>query len=544
MDRFLALLPPLASAAEMGAWDRAAVEFGLPEIMLMENAGHALLAGLGEYFGNLAGKKAAIFTGPGNNGGDGFCLARLLADCGASPFVFCYRKPEDLKGAAAYHAQLCRKAGIPMERVEALEGRPRLASLILGKMGELPDLLIDCLLGTGLARDLTPAMSNLVEAINVFAAKTRIAVAAVDIPTGLGSETGRPMPNAIKANLTVTLACAKRGLLLPHASPYCGQILCRGIGIPATLRDSLPPLWRLLDGRCLAAMPDLPKDSYKNQFGHVLVIGGAQGYSGAAHLACAAALRAGAGLVSACAPAANLGQIKSGWPEIMTMPACPGDSWSGGCRPETAFATSIVIGPGLTRSDAAAELLAWILQLPERPPCVVDADALILLAEREELLAKLRPGDALTPHPGEAAALLRCQAVEVQADRFAALEKLCAKTQAAIVLKGAATLVGQGADARLLSPYDIPDLAIGGAGDVLAGCIGALICKRRLPCHSAALQAGLGVALHALAAMRLAAGYPRRGFTASQLADALPQAWDFAKTEPVPAGATPWPARP
>lgn len=541
MDSYFNSLPPLASASEMRAWDSGASEFGMPEIMLMENAGHALKSAMQDFYGPLAGKSVAIFTGPGNNGGDGFCLARLLKDSEAFPFIFALRTPEELKGAAACHAQLALKAGVPLAHLEPMQSVQEFGAQILAQTGALPDILADCLLGTGLERELTLPLRMLVDNINAFASRMRTPIAAVDIPSGLNSETGQPMPIAIRANLTITLAAAKRGMLLPQAAEFCGRIICREIGIPANVREELAPLWHLLDGHCFSALPPSPQNSFKNQFGHVLVIGGAEGFSGAAHLACAAALRAGCGLVSAYAPADSLSQIKAGWPEIMTRSACAGAAWLEKCRPDFSFASSIVIGPGLTRSENAARLLEYVLQVPDRPPCVIDADALMLLAHNEALFANLQPGDVITPHPGEAGALLHCPASEIQTDRIQALDMLCAKTPAVVVLKGVGTLVAQRGDAHLLCPYDIPDLAIGGAGDVLAGCIGALLCDKRLPGYSALARASLGVAIHALAALQLSASYPARGFTASQLADTLPHAGAASNKKPIVQGLLPWP---
>lgn len=532
-------LPPLATSAEMAVWDAESIRFGISENMLMENAGHAIHSAILDNFALPAGSGMAIFTGPGNNGGDGFCVARLLQDSGARPLVFAFRPPEQLKGAAAYHADLAKRAGVPILPLSASTQSDCIARF-MRKFSDPPALIIDALLGTGLKRDLSPALKDLIDCVNALAKWLRVPVVSIDVPSGLNSETGLSMPVAVRANLTVTLAAAKAGLVLPEARKYCGRILRRQIGIPECIQASHPVLWRLLDAGCLSEIGPLPENSFKNMFGHVAIIGGASGYGGAAHLAAAGALRAGAGLVTVLAPAACLPEIKSGWPEIMTRPLGKGDGWESSALPDLSFANCIVIGPGLTRTEAAAQILEAVLANPGRPPCVIDADALVLLSEHEELLAKLTQMDILTPHPGEAAALLRCAGRDIQADREKTLAELCAKVLATIVLKGAATLVGQGENLRLLCPYDIPDLAIGGAGDVLSGCIGALACPGRLA--EFVPPAGIGVALHALAALRLSADYPQRGFTASQLADALPHAWRIPP--PPDPGLTPWPSQP
>lgn len=536
-------LLPLATTSEMAHWDERSIEFGIPEAMLMENAGRAVLQSIKNEFGSLKDKSVILFTGPGNNGGDGFCLARALFDLGARPVVFAYRMPEALKGAARKHAELARAALVPIMDLGADSGG--LFRRITRETASHPFLIVDALLGTGLSRELSPELRQLIEAINELTKFANIPVVSIDAPSGLSSDTGRPMPVAIQAHLTVTIEAAKPGLVLPEAVKYCGKLVCCSIGLPLIIRHMHPTRWRLLDGRALADLPALPPASYKNRFGHVAIIGGAEGYSGAAHLAAAAALRSGAGLVTACAPPANTALVKSDWPEIMILPAGEGQGWGDGSLPDISFATSIVIGPGLSRTPAAARLLEATLKKQQRPPCVIDADALSLLAENGTLFEYLDSDDVITPHPGEAARLLHCSARDIQADRTNALDALCAKTGAIVILKGASTIMGRSSDTRLLCPYDIPQLAIAGAGDVLAGCIGALIGSSRwalLPDGGRFTrlgQAATGVALHAIAGLNLARHYRERGFTASQLADALPKTWEIS--QPDNPEILPWP---
>lgn len=288
-----------------------------------------------------------------------------------------------------------------------------------------------------------------------------------------------------------------------------------------------PPDARLLDETCLAFLPKIPANAYKNIFGHVLVIGGTPQYSGAANLAARAALRAGAGLVSVAAPAGAVRDIKNGLPEIMTLPlGKPANSTWPKKIPEALSAalercTALVTGPGMGRGPDSAAFLAALLCLPKRPPAVIDADALVIIANQPELRQKLLPRDILTPHPGEAAALLRTNAVSIQSDRFTALDWLCRLAPCAVILKGAGTLAGQAPKPVLVSPYDVPQLAVGGSGDVLAGCLGALLAARHYP--DSLVVAGMGIVLHALAGKTLAAAFPARGNTAGEIADAIPR---------------------
>lgn len=525
MNSFPDSLPGLASAAEMRAWDAATAAFGIPDTMLMQNAANAIFEILKARYDLQNSGNICIFTGPGNNGGDGFCLARLLFDAGAKVSIFALRAPESLTGAAAWHADLAIKSGIPIYLVPGDLSKIALSGFILSKTGSVPKILIDAILGTGLSRNLSDRFKTAISELNRFSSLFGSSFVSIDIPSGLNSEYGEPMPIAIEACLTITLAAIKRGIALPRATRYCGEVVCAEIGIPKKVRNTHPLLWRLLDTSLLAEIPGLPEDSFKNSYGHVYVIGGAGGYAGAASLASIAALRTGCGLVTACAPQACLAAIKNGWPEIMTLPFGPGSDWQDDFNLELARASSIVLGPGMTRTSQAAKLLEKTLALPHRPPSVIDADALTIIGDHPDLLTLVSDRDILTPHPGEAARLLKCNAADIQGNRWEALENLCKATPAVIILKGAATLIGQGRQTRILSPFDIPALAIGGAGDVLAGCIGSLIGQKRFAKISSAGKAAIGALIHALAALDLSRKYSERGCTASQLANALPFAW-------------------
>ncbi|MDE5878928.1 MAG: NAD(P)H-hydrate dehydratase, partial [Desulfovibrio sp.] len=325
---------------------------------------------------------------------------------------------------------------------------------------------------------------------------------------------------------TVSLAAAKPGRVRPHGAPWVGSLHVGDIAMPAPVRG--PVRHYLLDGRALGALPEAMPESHKNSFGHVTIIGGAPGLSGAGHLAAAAALRAGAGLVSAAAPAGAVAAIKSGWPEIMTL-ALGEDGATAWPRevPESlrsllSRSTALAIGPGMGRGEDAAAFLAAVLELKERPPAVIDADALILLARQRALFSRLTAHDILTPHPGEAAALLETDSASVQADRSAALAALCDLGPMTVVLKGAGTLVGQASAPVFISPYAVPALAMGGSGDVLAGCTAALLGRGGTKSGAALRAAGSAVALHALAGRSLERDFPGRGCLASELADRLP----------------------
>ncbi|MDR2056343.1 MAG: NAD(P)H-hydrate dehydratase [Desulfovibrio sp.] len=512
---FAASLPPLPLPREMRLWDAGAVALGLPEVLLMENAGRAAFDVLRQHVPDIAGERVWLFMGGGNNGGDAACLARHLLDAGARVLVSHIKPLGEYRGAAARHIRLAKAAGVPFAPL-----RRRIPDCA-------PAILVDGLTGAGLSGGLRPPLPELVEKINGFPARF---VLALDIPSGLNGVTGLPSPVAVKADATATFAAAKPGLILPWARAFTGRLHIREIGIPACVRSQAPCSARLLDARCLAHLPELPENAYKNRFGHVLVIGGVPQYSGAAHLAARAALRAGAGLVSVAAPAEAEGLIKNGLPEIMSLPLGePGSRTWPGALPEKLLellnrCDALVIGPGLGRGHDARAFLSAALSLPGRPPAVVDADALMLLAGQAQLLRHIAGDDIITPHPGEAAALLGTTAQAVQADRFAALGALCRLLPCAVILKGAGSLAGKTDRPVFISPYDIPQLAAGGSGDVLAGCLGALLACGRPPASASLSFAGMGVALHALAGLECAASCPKRGNTAGEIADAIPRA--------------------
>lgn len=545
MDNFLESLPKMPEVAEMRLWDKKAVDFGIPETILMENAARGLLETACALWGQLAGKEVWLFMGGGNNGGDAAAMARQLADLGARPVIFATRDRADLKGSPAWHLELALANGAIFQKLPcAFASFASFRDFCFAQASGLPCLIVDALLGTGFQGELKAGLLDLIKNLNSFSDFFQIPVLAVDIPSGLNADTGKPSPSAVKATATCALAAPKPGVFLRPAPDFTGKIICKPIGLPQAVRASCPATWRLLSGSCLIGQQKPISGSFKNSYGHVLILGGAEGYAGAAHVAARAALRAGAGLVTACAPEQCLSAIKSGWPEIMTLAAGSGKTWPTEL-PERLLAmlekiSAIVIGPGLGRTAEAAAFLRQVLQKPGRPPAIIDADALVLLADMPGL--PVRQEDIMTPHPGEAGALLQLSAKAIQTNRPRALARLCANYQAVIVLKGAGTLIGQKDGLRLLCPYDIPQLAIGGAGDALAGCLGALRGSQTNAANSSLDLAAYGTLLHAMAGLACARQYPRRGLAASELADRLSQAVQFAQKEPLPLeGLLPWP---
>lgn len=349
---------------------------------------------------------------------------------------------------------------------------------------------------------------------------------ALDIPSGINGLTGKPSPIALQADVTITFEAPKLGLLLEHSRDYVGRLIVRPIGIPACVRKKYPTRVRMLVHPSKA----LPKTAYiahKGQAGHVLVVGGSSGLMGAPHLAARAALRSGAGLVTLAAPAKALFEGCPTPPDCMTFALGSSNEWDVDalevlCARITNY-DAIVLGSGMGRTQKAALAVRTLLEHPHRPPIILDADALFALSSGLIPLDLITKTDMLTPHPGEVAVLLGCSTAEVQNDRFAALDALCQKVTAQVIIKGACTLTGSRNQPTILAPYVEPCLAIAGSGDVLAGLAGSLVAQGISP----AMVAPLCVILHATAGKIVAKSYPCRGNTASTIAEALPMALSY-----------------
>ena len=535
---------PVPTPEEMTRWDAAAINAGISEETLMENAARAAMDGLRAHAASrgiaLAGASVLLLAGSGNNGGDAFCMARHLLDAGARPFLVCTRAPEACRGAAAHWLQTALQLGVPVCPADAWEKGE-------ADVPAVPDIVVDGLLGTGFHGELRERETRLVNRLNALSARL---VVAVDIPSGLSAHTGRPSPIAVRAHVTITFQAAKPGLLLPGAQDYTGVLEVRPIGMPRAVQEANRPSFRTwlpsddkldrgapytvehgisprLTARFAAPIePTSRGPAHKGAAGRVLVIGGCPSYTGAPCLAAWAALRAGAGLVMLAGPEPVLDAARFSMPAL-TLHALSGKTGDGSWCAEDAQALAdvlptfgaVVFGPGLGRDRGAADMTEALLAMPDRPPMVLDADALFALAQRPELFARLRSCDILTPHPGEAATLLGTGTGTVQADRFAALQGLADLAPAVWVLKGEGTLIAAPGEPSVISPWQVPQLAVAGSGDVLAGLTGALLARG----HEAPLAATLGVWIHAFAGMHLSREFPMRGNSPHDIANTLPR---------------------
>jgi hydroxyethylthiazole kinase-like uncharacterized protein yjeF len=477
----------LYRAVQVRAMDRYAIDtLGIPGIELMRRAGAAAFAALRERWPEA--RTLSAICGAGNNGGDGYVVARLAHEAGWDVRVYPVAPPANLKGDALTAYQDFRAAG-----GEVLDFIPA------GFEGA--EILVDGLLGTGLDREVSGPYAEVIKAVNRFRGR----VLALDIPSGLHADTGAVLGAAVKADLTVTFIGLKQGLFTGEGLEYSGEVVFAGLDTPPEVKHSIKPSALLLP-RFERGLPPRPRHAHKGHFGHVLVVGGERGYSGAARMAAEAAARVGAGLVSIATRKDHADLLNLTRPELM----CHGVGNREELRDLLGRVTAIAIGPGLGRSGWAGMLFDTVLD--SGLPLVVDADGLNLLAEHPVR----RDRWILTPHPGEAARLLGVSTTEIQQDRFAAVRELQSRYGGVAVLKGSGTLIAGEDGVPAVCTAGNPGMASGGMGDVLTGVIAGLLAQR-LDAFEAAV---LGVRLHGAAGDEAAQG-GERGLLACDLMEPL-----------------------
>ena len=436
-------------------------------------------------------RRVAVVCGAGNNGGDGYVLARLAQADGLDVLVLAATAPDRLTGDA-------RRAH---DDWQAAGGRahPFAADALSGC-----DLVVDGLLGTGFKPPARPETLAVIRAINA----ARRPVLALDIPSGVDADSGAVQDEAVRAELTVSFVGFKSGLFLGAGPEHAGVALLDDLGVVAPAQPEFAPLMRRIDeAEIAAALPRRPREAHKGTSGRVLIVGGGAGMPGAVRMAGVAAMRAGAGLVTVAAAEQNLTAVIGPHPELIYLPVTADSRLDDALR----AADVVAIGPGLGTADFGRRLWAQLLRAT-RPAVVVDADALNLLAMEP---ARLPDDWILTPHPGEAARLLGTEVRAVQSDRVAAVRALHDRYGAVCVLKGAGSLIasGEGGDAELwICDRGNPGMATAGMGDVLTGVIAGL----RAQLKDSARAARLGVLVHALAGDSAARG-GQRGLMASDV---------------------------
>ncbi|OGQ86388.1 MAG: hypothetical protein A2512_05465 [Deltaproteobacteria bacterium RIFOXYD12_FULL_56_24] len=506
----------IATAEQIRRCDRLTSEaYGLSGLELMENAGRGTVAAMLRHFGPLAELKVLIFVGPGNNGGDGLVIARLLMGQGARPQVVSLVPLEKLQGDAAKNLALARQLAVPLVTCLDEDDLPLVERWVTES-----DLLVDAIFGTGLRREITGVFAAVIKCLNA----SHLPVVAVDIPSGLAGDSGLSQGVSVRAQLTCTYGLPKFAQVEPPGKEQVGRLEVVDIGIPATVVERVGITAEWLDHAFLKPLiPVRAPSSHKGTFGHLLVLAGSVGKGGAAVLCGLGAARSGAGLVTIAAPRMLNGVVQGALPEAMTEVL----AFSQHCLSDTDYEqllaaaqgkAAVAVGPGLGTAEETGQVVRRLYrELPQ--PMVVDADGLNLLAGE---LADAPAGPrVLTPHPGEMARLTGLATLEIQTDRRAVAADFAKRHGVYLILKGAATVIAA-PDGRLaVNATGNPGMAAGGMGDVLTGLIGGLLAQGVAPWEASCLAAYV----HGLAADRLVRAGRPFGFLASELAAEIPAAF-------------------
>lgn len=511
---------PVATRDQVRELDRLAIEeVGLPGVVLMESASRALAEGLLEALGDEARADGIVVVcGGGNNGGDGFGAARWLHGRGLDVRIVALKA--EARGDAAVHRAAAEALGLPVTLVHGGLSEAEIEAA-LDRVGlDRAGVIIDALFGTGLDRPIEGRARQIVQRMNASGCP----IVAADLPSGLDADTGAVLGVCVRAAVTVSFGAAKPGLYAGEGPEHAGRVTVDTIGLDA-LRDA-PRLGGVVQASDLVgAWPERASDAHKTRSGHLGIAAGSTAMAGAAVLCCRGALAAGAGLVTLLAPRGALSRLASLPPEVMVVPLGDGDVLAPPTSPLPALArpTAWVLGPGLGGGQPLSEPLdAWLAELwtSDERPVLADADALLPVAGPSASSVTASAPRVITPHPGEAARLLDSDVAAVQGDRFGAVQRLARPGRTAL-LKGPHTLIATPGQPLHVNATGNPVLATGGTGDVLAGVIGALLAAG-LDGHTASTH---GAFVHGLAADHLA-GIRRRGWTAGDVADAIPGALD------------------
>jgi NAD(P)H-hydrate epimerase len=520
---------PLVDADTMRELDRHTIEtLGVPGEVLMESAGRAVADVALRLLPETRSGTAMVLCGAGNNGGDGLVIARHLHVSGVDVRTVLIGDPSRLSGDAALNRERAMRAGVCFE----------------GDDWRLPEsgVVVDALFGTGLSRAVEGPAADTIEHLNAArdAARGELKVLAVDIPSGLSAETGQPQGVAVRADVTVTIGLPKLGLALEPGRSLAGRVEVVRIGIADEAPDVRLDAELWTPSGAARQLPARPAHGHKGSFGHVLIVAGSEGKTGAAALAARGAARAGAGLVTIGCPAGLNDILEVKCTEAMTSPLPDtADRALAAAGEDAVLALAaerdvVAMGPGVGRSHETGSLMRALAKRVDRP-LVIDADGLYALREDLGVLAGREAPTVLTPHPGEAATLLGCQAAEINRDRVAAARSLADRTGAVVLLKGAATVAAGPGGRVIVNPTGGPALAAGGTGDVLLGMVGAYLAQG-LP---ALIAAALAAWVHGAAADRLAREIGISGVMASQIADRVPEAVDELRERAGEAGAVP-----
>ncbi len=502
----------LATASQMRELDRRTIEeFGLPGMVLMEAAGRAATAAVRELLPCASPGPVVVVAGKGNNGGDGFVVARWLHDAGIPVEVCLLPAAAELAGDAAANCDLALNLGVTVHE----EASP---SLLVDRLAGA-SIIVDAVLGIGISGEVRGAALIAIETMNASSAP----VVAADIPSGIHADTGAILGVAVDARITVTFGLPKVGLHQYPGRACCGEIRVAEIGIPRAFIDEAGLSANLTDGPAAAGMlPPRPADMHKGVAGRLLVVAGSAGMTGAAAMSALGAMRAGAGLVYLACPHGLNDTLEAKCTEVLTLPVPESDRRSLALHAEPELlaaaesADAVLIGPGVSQDAETAELMHR-LAAAVHAPLVIDADGLNAFAGRAGDLAARPAPTVITPHPGEMSRLTGLSTAEIADDRPTVARELAAHTGAVVLLKGAGTVIAAPDGELWINSTGNPGLASGGSGDVLSGMIGAFMAG-----GSHALAAAVAGAWYHGRAADVAAEPGMRGLLATDLLAALP----------------------
>ncbi len=503
----------VVTSTEMRRLDELTIQGGTPGHVLMERAGSGATAMLLAQFPHVRRRRVVICAGKGNNGGDGFVMARLLRRKGVRAEVLLLGKQADVGGDAARALKALRGTSVPVRELVTNSDITKLPDLVGDAV-----LIVDAVFGTGLNAPVEGRYADVLQVLNA----SGVPIFAVDIPSGLDADRGWPLGVAVQAEATATFGFAKVGQLIYPGVDYVGTLGVVDIGIAAGAIAVVQPRTQLLEpSEAARLVPVRAADAHKGSCGHVLVVAGSRGRTGAALLAAHASCRTGAGLTTLAGPASLNAILSSGVPEAMTatLPDVDGLVCFDEARLRAVLEgkTTVIVGPGIGTHDDAQKLVTFLLREIDLP-MVVDADALTCVARDTGVFTQARAQAVLTPHPGEMARLMQTDTAAVQADRIATARTFATAHRCVAVLKGARSVIAADDNSVWINPTGNPGMASGGMGDALSGMIGALLAQGLSPAEGACL----GVYLHGEIADHVAATRGQIGLLASDVMEGVP----------------------
>src|SRR5262245_8323979 len=508
----------VVTAAQMREMDRLTIQkHGVPSLTLMERAGEGIAQAILERFARNAKKGVLVVAGKGNNGGDGFVVARLLKKRRIPSEVALLARQDELSSDAAHNLRAFLKLKGKVTEISA-SGLELLSQRISKNA-----LIVDAILGTGMKNEVVGLFGEAITMINA----SGLPVVAVDIPSGLDTDRGTPLGAAIQAEMTVALGYPKLGEVIYPGLDFVGELVIADIGIEPRAAAEVSPKVELLNRDAIRwLIPRRESDTHKGTYGHALAVAGARGKTGAAILACRAAMRAGAGLVTLATPRSLNNIFAASLVEVMTEPLGDNAAEELESLSDTDWQrllerkNALLFGPGIGVNDATQNMLRWLLRNLSIP-WVIDADGLNNLALETDRLRQAKTPPILTPHPGEMARLTGKPTSEVNADRIGIARSFAVDHHCHLVLKGARTVIATLDGDVFINPTGNPGMASGGMGDVLAGILTALV-GQGLKAEDAMK---LGVYVHGFVGDQVAAERGQIGLIASDIIEGIPSAF-------------------